>query len=358
MPIFWRHLLKKYFKVLFLCVSTFILILLLTRIKEIARFSALSPSHLHTLKFTLLQIPHILPFAVPISCFLSIYLLFDSLSQSCELIAYRSCGIGLKKLMAPVLLMGVLLSSINFFISAELSPLARLKSRELLIEKTSINPIQLLKRQHLLKIKDSFINFNSNDPLFLENLILLLRNKDQIALLTAKEVYLKDKELIGLNASLLSFNANSPKTLQHTILENYGTVKSSAKDISHLMKKSKWNINPSALPLKIMKMQSRQSSKLKTMYLFELIRRISLALSVFTFSYVGVVMGINITRSNNKKRIFTAFVLLSFIFVGFLSAKGFKNTPYLFTTYLLGPQIVVYFAMNRYFQKLEKGISS
>ena len=67
MPIIWRYLLRSYFQVLALSVSSFIAILLVLRFQEIARFASSGTAQLKVLLFTLLQIPYILPIAIPVS---------------------------------------------------------------------------------------------------------------------------------------------------------------------------------------------------------------------------------------------------------------------------------------------------
>ena len=103
MPIIWRYLLRSYFQVLALCVSGFIAVLLVLRFSEIARFASSGLRKLKVLLFTLYQIPYILPIAVPVSCLIASILLFQRLSHTHELTAFRTCGLGLKPIIYPLI---------------------------------------------------------------------------------------------------------------------------------------------------------------------------------------------------------------------------------------------------------------
>src|SRR5579863_9043123 len=102
MPIVWRYLLRSYFQVLLLCVSAFIGVLIVLRFQEIARFATSGAAKLKILLFTLLQIPYILPIAIPVSCLIAAMLLFQRLSHTQELTALRTSGFGLKTISTPL----------------------------------------------------------------------------------------------------------------------------------------------------------------------------------------------------------------------------------------------------------------
>ena len=160
MPILWRYVLSGYLRVFLLSVCTFIAVLLVSRFKEIARFTALSGDWLKTALFVVYQIPLILPIAIPISALIGSLLLFQRLSRTFELTALRAAGVGLHSILAPILFTSFLLSLFNFSFCAEISPFCRRESKTLLYRETSANPLLLLQRQHLVKVKHTYINMN------------------------------------------------------------------------------------------------------------------------------------------------------------------------------------------------------
>jgi len=60
MPLFSRYLVKHYLNVLILCVVSFIAILLVSRLEEIAEFASLGAPFSYLARFTLYHIPYIL----------------------------------------------------------------------------------------------------------------------------------------------------------------------------------------------------------------------------------------------------------------------------------------------------------
>src|SRR3972149_1219366 len=131
MPIFWRYLLKSYFKVLGLSLSIFIAILLVTKLREIAEFASCSSGPSSIILFTLYQIPQILPFAISISALISSVILFQRLSQTSELTAIRANGLSLNAILSPLFFASLFLSFLNFYVASELAPRSYFKSKEI-----------------------------------------------------------------------------------------------------------------------------------------------------------------------------------------------------------------------------------
>src|SRR6185436_6527806 len=120
MPIIWKFLLKSYFRVFLLCMASFIAALFVMRFKEIAEFATLGAGGGAVFLFSLYQLPYVLPLAIPVSCVIAAILLFQHLSHNHELTALRAAGMGLRHLLVPLILSGILLSTVNFAIVAEL----------------------------------------------------------------------------------------------------------------------------------------------------------------------------------------------------------------------------------------------
>src|SRR3569832_1685770 len=93
MPILWRFLLKSYFQVFLLCMTSFIAALFVMRFKDIAEFATLNSDALSIFLFSLYQLPYVLPLAIPISCVIASMLLFQKLSHYQELTALRAAGV-------------------------------------------------------------------------------------------------------------------------------------------------------------------------------------------------------------------------------------------------------------------------
>src|ERR1700722_4320174 len=144
MPLFWRYLLGQYIKVLILCTLSFIALLLTSRLEEIAHIATYGANFKLVFLFAAYQIPTILPIAISISALISSLLLFQRLSQTYELTAFRALGISLRSILCPLLLAGALLGVMNFYISSEIATATHLQTRKMAYALTSINPLLLL----------------------------------------------------------------------------------------------------------------------------------------------------------------------------------------------------------------------
>lgn len=83
-----------------------------------------------------LQIPYFITFALPISLLLAALLTFNRLRRDSELVALRSSGISLYRLVLPVLLFGLLVTGLNFAFNETLVPATQREAR-LLLEETA-----------------------------------------------------------------------------------------------------------------------------------------------------------------------------------------------------------------------------
>jgi lipopolysaccharide export system permease protein len=157
MTLLWRYLLKNYLKVLVLSVASFIAILLVSRLEEIAHFASLGAPLSYLALFTLYQIPYILPIAIPISCLISAMILFQRLSHTHELTAIRAGGFSIKQIATPLLIAGALLSLASFYIASELATSSHLATRKMAYDLTSGNPLLLLQSAKIAKLKGSYV---------------------------------------------------------------------------------------------------------------------------------------------------------------------------------------------------------
>ena len=177
MPILWRYALHSYFRVFSLSICTFIAVLIISRFKDIARFTALTGDFSKTVLFILYHIPTILPIAIPLSALIASMILFQSFSRSLELIALRASGLSLPRIIAPLLALSIVLSFVNFLICAEIAPHCRREGKTLLYHETSENPLLLLQRQKLVKMKNTLIDMEVKDDNTTKNLTMIIPNK-------------------------------------------------------------------------------------------------------------------------------------------------------------------------------------
>lgn len=353
MPILWRYILRNFFQVFLLCVGSFIGVLLVLRFQEIARFAASGAPKLKVLLFMLLQVPYILPIAIPISCLIASMLFFQKLSHMHELTALRTCGLGLKPIITPLLFVGILLSAVNFTVSCELTPRSRGMTKTLIYEMAAENPLFLLQKESLLKLKHVFMDMKVlKASKYAENVVLVLKNAstDRLALVSARQLYLNGELLRGDNVAIISSVDPKKETgFDHLVIENQAEMNTPASNFTQFTPHTDWQSSYEYLPLKSILANERleQGSGLSRSALLEISRRLSLSLAAFTFTLIGIAYGIEIGRNRSKKRIFWAIVLASLYLVCFIMAKSLRHSPTLSTAiYLLVHPLIILLSLK------------
>ena len=381
MPIIWRYLLSQYFKVFFLCLTTFILVLLTTRLDEIAHFATFGPEGIYILLFTLHQIPYILPIAIPISSLISAILLIQRLSHSHELTALRACGLALKDILAPLLIAALFLSTINFYVASELATTSHFNTATLKSHLRSINPLLLLHNKHLLRMKG--IYFDSLGPSKIgesaSNIVLAVPKKTngRINLMLANKLEANPLTFSGSQVTLITpLKNHQQESFDQLIIENIGETHASIEDFSELLQKKVWTINNDYLnmpmllirlkneknnlenaysspqPSSTLKQIQRNINRCKT----EIIRRLSLAIAVFSFTFMGLAFGISISRNHSQKGLFFVIIFAVIYLMAFFAAKGIDQLLIASTFMYLLPHLLIIGASIWMLRRVSKGI--
>lgn len=342
MPILWRYLLLGYTRIFSLSVCSFVIILLVSRFKEIARFAALSANMPKTWLFVAYQVPLILPFAIPFSALIASLLLFQNLSKSHELTAIRASGVRLNTILAPILLFSVFLSLCNFIVCGDVAPFCRRASKELIYNETSTNPLLLLQRQNLVKMKESFIKMNvDHDGKSAKDLFLITHNpsNDRLSLLNARALHMTESELVGTDVAAIT-HLHSENDFDTLILENQAWMSTDASALSSSIKKNRPRLETSSLEFPLLRLHSKKKA------FVEILRRITLSIAVFSFTILGCCYGIEQGRSLSKKNLFTAVSLALAFMVSYLLGKELKS-PLLTLMIFLIPHPILWIASIR-----------
>jgi lipopolysaccharide export system permease protein len=325
------------------------------RLKQIAVFATLASDVLSLILFVLYQIPHILPIAISISSLISSVILFQRMSTMHEITAFRSCGISLKELLAPLLLVAIAFSMVNFFIASELTPRCRFKSKELFYKNTSMNPIVLMQRQKKMSnIKDSYIEITSqNKDLMAKDILIITPNKSnaRLCMLTIKNLVLENENLIGENVSLISYlDSNKKMFFDNLVIENQKSMITKADAITQFIKSKEWDMNISSMPIKMLLINSKINGNQKAFKTtqktyerseMEIARRFAFGLSTFSFTFIGACFGISISRISSRKNIFLMFCFTLLVLFSFTFGKALKKHPVMSILAYVLPQLIV-----------------
>jgi lipopolysaccharide export system permease protein len=383
MPLLWRYLLYRFLKVFTLCVAAFVIILMTIRLDEIAHFTTLGPESLTILWFALQQVPYILPIALPFSALISAILLVQGLSKSHELTAMRACGFSLRDVLIPLLSASLFLSALNFYIISELSTSSHLNSGLLKNQLRTINPLVLLHSKHLMLAKGFYFDTLGPSKLgeLAEDIILISANKhnNRLNLMVAKKLQASPISFGGHHISLLTSlqGKKNDGPLEHLMLENINEASSSIKDFSQLLENKIWAVNNDhlSLPLLLVKLHNenqhlqhvridtpKDSIKIKqalntcSRCYLEIIRRFSIALSVFSFTLMGIAFGINIGRNNSNRGVVYVILLGTLYLVAFFGAKEADYNLILGTLLYVMPHVIIVGASLWMLKRINYGI--
>ena len=96
-------------------------------------------------KVFLLYVPLLLGYTLPIACIISVLLAFSRLSADNEILAMRACGIYLRSILPPLIMIGTILSLITFILNDKIIPYTHHEQRKMLKSLGTKNPTALLE---------------------------------------------------------------------------------------------------------------------------------------------------------------------------------------------------------------------
>lgn len=316
MRIYCRYLLENYFKVFFLAIFSFIAILLVSRLKEIAEFATFGTPIGKLALFVLYQIPYILPIAIPISCLLSTLVLIQRLSQSYELTALRAAGFSLFKIASPLLMTSLFLSVGTFYLTSEVATSCHLKTRKMVYDLTSINPLLMLQNARIAQLKGAYVQMNPiHQGHRVSDLIVAIPGRSLILCL-AKELEIKEDALLGSDVSVIASHED------HLAIENLHATRSPAVELAELIRTKGWKISHDHLDWRLLQARKRallqqdsyKAHKSLIKIKSEIARRFSFALAPLTFTLMGIAFGI-------QRRVLTVLALTSTALIAFFIGK-------------------------------------
>lgn len=372
MILIWRYLLSSYLKVFFLSISAFITLLLISRLEEIAQFISLGTEITTVLLFIGYQIPYVLPIAGGIASLLASFTLFHRLSATQELTTLRFSALSLTFIATPLLVMAALFSCTSFYLTSECATTSHLKTRKMVYDLTSVNPLLLLTYARIPKLKTAYVQM---DPIHhghgAENLFLAFFNTttNRINCILSRNITVEGKKLKAQNISMIS---SAPQN-NALILENQENLESSATELAYLLRSKGWKISNDHLNLKLLRIRKQEyknakanaSSQSGVKYYHkkvqacdsEILRRLSLALAPFTFTLMGIALGIHINRQQSRLRLFLAIILTVTTLIAFFIAKELSQSFYLASTLFLLPHLIIIFISLHALYRIKRGVA-
>lgn len=362
LPIFWRYALKSYLRIFCFATSAFLAVLVVSRFKEIARFSALSADWLKTAWFLVYQFPLILPIAIPISVLISALLFSQTLSRTREITALRASGLSLYGIFCPLFVASLFLSAFNLWLAAEISPACKRETKDLFYQESSENPLVLMQRQKLVKVEGIYLDLQvKEEGKKAEDLILVAYQggNQRLSLLSASQLLIQDEALIGKEVALIThLPSEEISSFEPLVIENQKLVSTAAPIVSMALKKETPRPQAPALTFPLLLQQIQEVGKPGKVARTELLRRLSLCMAVFSFTLLGCAYGTEMGRDNSsKKGVRTALLLASIVFLSYLLGKQLRDSLIALILGFFLPHLLIWICSLRRLQRLSRGLS-
>lgn len=348
-----------------LTISGFIAILLVSRFQSIARFATTGASPFLILQFAAIQIPRILPLAIPISCLISSFILFDRMNHSsCALTALRANGMGLTTLCFPLMLSGVIIALCNFIMISEISPRCRSHSKALLQKMAIVNPLSLIQKGSPLKLEtiyaDATLSASSTDAIGELCCIVHHPTSQRLDLILAKELTLTGDRLIGKGVTCISsIPPKTPDAFDHLIIENQGEMRTDISALSQYVTGDHQSLSYNCLSYRMMRaktaIEAANGQKKNPQAVQECARRLSLGIAPLAFILVGIACAAEPSRAQNSKKALWAAALMAIYLITFIAAKSLRHFPHLSLILFAFPYPLLYLFCLRSFRKLSRG---
>jgi len=364
MPILYSNMIKSYLKIFCLSIFLFISILILMRVQEIAKFATFSSSLSKVVLFTIYQFPLILPMAIPISCLISSIVLIQRMSHSGELTSLRTFRMSFKDIFFPLTALSLFLTLVNFVIIFEITPHSKQLSRNLIYQVTTSNPLALLQTKKISKLQDAYIKMKvKKSSLKAKDLVFAFTHPktSRIELLTAQELNVETPHALqAKNVDFISYIAHETTLKRADLyLEHENFVLCPVSALTTFLTESETKKTSgqklSLMPLIKNLFLDGSSIKEKNENLFEIFRRLYLAIGPSILNQTGLIWGIDIGRRPSKIFKFNLVLIAICYFVVYVASKPFKHSPLLgllIFSSVIASIFLVNFAHKR---QLEKG---
>lgn len=347
MPKLWRYLVFDYLKVMALSTVSFVAVLLTLRFDEIAHFACLGSSGWEFIQFIALQLPYLLPIALPISALIASFLLFSRLSVRQELTALRACGISLFSVLAPVLITATFFSAADFYLTSEIASKAHLTNGQLRHKLRNVNPLVLLQHKRLLTMQGITCETlgSSSYAEFAEDVFFAIPDKKnkRIDLVLTKSIRGNNDEVVAENVTFVG-SKPSEAGFDEINIENIHQLQTPYAAFTPALQQRSWNMHPDHLQLALLEVHldeqkealaqaCSQNDKERCKALNKNIakaysefgRRASAALSLITFTLLGAAFSIQIGRQQSRWSALVLGLLTGIFLLCYFLAKSLDD---------------------------------
>jgi lipopolysaccharide export system permease protein len=379
LPLLWRYLFLQYGKTLLLSLLGFLILLLSTRLEEAAKLISLGTSFSSVALYILYQIPYVLQIALPISTLIAALYLFGRLSSNSELTAARASGISLFELLAPLMLFSILIATLSFQLFFDLSAQAHLEAKKLEYSVREMQPLSMLQNSRLLESRGVKLDMKGSlvsDKHATDFIVALNAGQSgRTTLILVKKVASDIETLHGEDTTLITTKqTQNGAGYEDLLLENTKENATSLTEMSFAANKRRmWKAGNDLLSLPLLlakrselekeaqsKVDSKKgpASKYKKIRRIdaEIVRRLSLALSICTFTLAGAAFGCSLGRMHKRRRFMSVVFLTGFFLICYLAAKSLEEKPLPAICLYMMPHVLLVVASIRRLVAIQRGV--
>jgi len=349
MKILSKYITRQAVITLFFTLGVFTFVLLLARIlKQLSDMLVNQKVGLDVVGyFVLLVTPNILSFSLPMAMLATALLVFGRMSADNEITAMRGCGVSLGQVVAPVILLGALMSVLCLYINADVAPYCKFQFKTMFVRLGSERPMALIQEGTYIKDFPGYV-------------IYVARKKEN--LIEDVMLYQLDESNNVVSSLRATKGIVSSKPAEHKLLLDLYNVRGdtrSPKDPTNVHKISPDSLAaryPIEMDLSRALRQARASRQLSDLKFHELLdeirdmrsrgiypaaalveahQRVAGAVACLAFTLIGIPLGIKTSRRETSVGIALSLMLaLGFYFVTVL-ANTLKSRPHLYPEAIL-----------------------
>ncbi len=279
------------------------------------------------LKLMFLGVPLILTLTIPAGLLAAVMISFGRMSSDRELVALKAAGIGLAPIVAPVIILAMALSGIDYLLIAYTVPQCQKEINGMKHEIVTNNPMNLLSAQEICdKIPGCKILFETKQGNELNDIQIWSFDESGHLISQLRAAHatvtldLDHQQLVItlLNGREDDFPSQSDVTKVHSGVHGDQMVKaySLATFYDKVTRKLAWMKVPDILDI-IYSMQTNPSGEQASPYLTELQARVSFSITTFTFIVVGLPLAIQTQRRETSFGVIaTGLIVLVYFVLG------------------------------------------
>ena len=344
MKILSKYITRQAVITLFFTISVLTFVLLLAKIlKQLSDMLVNQKVGLDVIGyFILLVTPNVLGFSLPMAMLATALLVYGRMSADHEITAMRASGISLGQVVAPVILLGALMSVLCLYINADLAPYCKFQFKTMFVRLGSERPMALIQEGTYIKDFPGYVMYagrKNNNRIEDVMLYTLDDSNNVLSSLRAEKGFVTAKpeehklmlDLYNVRGDLR--DAKDPTNVHKIRPDTTAARYPIEMDLSRALRQAKASRQLGDLVFKELLGEIRdlrQRGIYPAAALVEAHQRVASAVACLAFTLIGIPLGIKTSRRETSVGIALSILLaLGFYFVTVL-ANTLKSRPYLY----------------------------